>query len=215
MRLFVAHFAICTFAMGVYLTQDNQSQAGLMPVSDTVTANGSGTGYVYSYDLALTSNATLQAGDYVTIDGFRGLIPNQHAANRICLQRGVGRFVFEFDLDLYRGWRCPSARSTWATSRLTVQSQYNMTTTGSFTSLAQTLTGDRTTNSITQTQVTTPSGASCQLRNRCQHPRRSDYRFSGSRTLFARAGRWVAIVRLLLESADRIVWGIAARKQYF
>jgi hypothetical protein len=171
MRFLLSRFAVCALLFGVYFTQVNQSQAGLLAVSNPVTPNSSGTGSVYSYNMSLTSNGTLQSGDYFTIYDFRGLIPNTNTqptgfafSSALVGPTPAGTNPVDSPTISNLTWTYTASSAPVGPVNLgtfTVQSQSNMPTTGSFTSLSQTLVGDRTTTSVSQSQVTTPSGSSC------------------------------------------------------
>ncbi len=54
-----------------------QAKAGLIPVSTTVTPDGSN--YRYSYSIDLSSDSSLQKGDFFTIVDFNGLVSGKNA----------------------------------------------------------------------------------------------------------------------------------------
>jgi len=171
MRAMISHFAVFALALGAELTWDNQTQAGLMPVSSTVSSNGNGSSFTYTYGLALTSNATLQAGNYFTIYDFQGLLPNSNTQ--------PAGFAFSTSLVgptpagttpvdnptisnvtwTYTGQGAPVGPTNLGS--FTVQSKYGMATTGTFASLAVQLAGDNAINTTTQAQVSVPSGSNC------------------------------------------------------
>jgi PEP-CTERM motif len=169
MRALISHFAFFTLALGAELTWDNQTHAGLMPVSSTVTSNGGGSSFTYSYALALTQNATLQAGNYFTIYDFQGLLPNSNTQ--------PAGFAFSTSLVgptpggttpvdnpgisnvtwTYTGSGAPVGPTNLGS--FTVQSTSGVAATGTFTSLALQLAGDNAINTTTQAQVSVPSGS--------------------------------------------------------
>lgn len=161
MRLVVSHLAIWALAVSVHLTHDNACQAGLMPVGSTVTPSGSD--FVYSYNLALTTNATLQSGDYFTIYNFPGLVANSNTQPTGFAFSSAPSSTGTSLSNVTWTFTASSAPIGPATlGNFTVQSQFGTATTGSFASLAQTLVGDRAVSSVTQASITIPSGsASC------------------------------------------------------
>jgi hypothetical protein len=73
MRRFLARVGIVTAIAAVVAgPAAGVSRAGLLPVSNTVTPDGSN--FRYSYGVVLTSDSTLRTGDYFTIYDFQGMV---------------------------------------------------------------------------------------------------------------------------------------------
>ncbi len=169
MRSIVSHFTIFALALGAGMVGSNQIQAGLMPVGSTVTASGSNS--TYSYSLGLTSNSVVVAGDYFTIYDFAGLVPNSNtqptgftfssslvgptpAGTTPVDSPAISNITWTFN-----GLGSPVGPTTLG--NFAVQSQFGMTTTGSFASLSHILAGDGAIPITSQAQVTVPSGSNC------------------------------------------------------
>jgi hypothetical protein len=73
MKLFTSRFGIFAATVTAVLMTGAISRAGLLPVSGSVTPEGSN--YSYSYGVVLTSNTTLQTGDFFTVYDFPGFVP--------------------------------------------------------------------------------------------------------------------------------------------
>lgn len=142
-----------------------ESHAGLLPVNATTTPDGGN--YRYSYNVVLTSDSTIRTGDYFTIYDFQGLVANSNVqpANFAYSSATVGP--------------TPSGTSptdsptvsnvTWtytgpdtvvgqtSLGNFMVQSAYNTTTDGVFTSTTHREVDGKTDSNITETEVPVPT----------------------------------------------------------
>lgn len=141
------------------------SKAGLLPVNVTTTPDGSN--YRYSYGVVLTSDSMIRTGDYFTIYDFQGLVANSNMqpANFAYSSTNVGP--------------TPSGTSpadsptlsnvTWTYTgpdtvvgqtglgNFMVQSAYNTTTDGVFTSTTHREVDGKVDSNITETEVPVPT----------------------------------------------------------
>lgn len=160
-RFGAALFAF-TISMGFFA---NQANAGLLPVNVTIT--GDSGNYRYSYNVVLTSDATLRKGDYFTIYDFQGLVANSNLQpsgfNYSSANVGptpTGTSPSDNPTLSNVTWTYNGPDTVVGQSGLgnfMVQSTYNTTTDGVFTAATHRQVDGKSDANITETDVPVPS----------------------------------------------------------
>jgi hypothetical protein len=165
MKLLMIRSAIFAMALGAGLLDYSKSQAGLLPVSNTVMAAGSD--FRYSYGVVLSSETMLRTGDYFTIYDFQGMIlgSNTQPANFTFSSAMIGPTPAGTNPT-----DSPTvANVTWTYTgpntvvgeiglgNFMVQSQYGSNQSGVFAAVTQRTVGGQNDSNITEATVPVPS----------------------------------------------------------
>lgn len=165
MTQFTFRTGIVLAIFGIVLSRPTTSQAGLLPVTGTVTQDG--TNYRFSYGVVLTSDSILRTNDFFTIYDFQGLVTdsNSQPTNFSFSTTKVGStpagIVPTDDPTLDNiTWTYTGPDTVVGQTGLgnfMVQSVYESTTAGVFTSRTHRQVDGKTDSNITETEVPIPS----------------------------------------------------------
>ncbi len=165
MKLLMSRPAIFAIVLGTGLLCGGKTQAGLLPVSNTIMADGSN--FRYSYGVVLSSNTMLHTGDYFTIYDFQGLMPgsNLQPANFTFSSAPVGPTPAGTNpvdnpaiANVTWTYNGPSAVvGQVGLGNFMVDSQYGSNQTGVFAAITQRTVGGQNDSNITEATVPIPS----------------------------------------------------------
>ncbi len=160
-------FGFAAVAFGLVLSLGlGRSEAGLLPVSVSVSPDAGN--YRYTYSVDLTSDSTIKSGDYFTIYDFKGLVGGTNAqptgfsyssqavgptppGTLPADSPGVNNVTFT-----YNGPSTMTGQTSIGS--FSVDSIYGGTTNGTFTALTQRQFDGQNDSNITSTQVPVPNG---------------------------------------------------------